>query len=73
VTRAGAATPVPAADRKATPRLRVVQGGGVAGLGDAVRVDRVRNARARISAGYYDRPDVRDRVLTAVLDEIDEG
>jgi hypothetical protein len=47
--------------------------GGRAGQHDAsVRWERVRNARTRISAGYYDRPDVRDRVLTAVLDEIDE-
>ena len=70
VTTAAAATPVPAVSRKAAPRLRVVQGGAGAG---AVRMERVRNARARISAGYYDRPDVRDRVLTAVLDEIDEN
>jgi hypothetical protein len=37
-----------------------------------VRWERVRNARARITAGYYDRPEVRERVLTAVLDEIDD-
>jgi len=36
-----------------------------------VRWERVRTARARISAGYYDRPDVRERVLTAVLDELE--
>jgi len=34
--------------------------------------DRVRTARARISAGYYDRPDVRERVLAALLDELDD-
>ena len=73
MTTAGAATPVPVASPKATPRLRVVQGGGGAGRDGAVRMERIRNARARISAGYYDRPDVRDRVLTAVLDEIDES
>ena len=63
--------PSGAASHRGVPRLRVVKGGRAA-RDASVRWDRVRNARARISAGYYDRPDVRERVLTAVLDEIDE-
>ena len=55
-----------------TPKLSVVKGGRTADHEPSVRWDRVRNARARISAGYYDRPDVRERVLSAVLDEIDD-
>ena len=38
----------------------------------AVRWDRVRNARARISGGYYDHPEIREQVLSAVLDEIED-
>lgn len=72
VTTAGATTPAMAASRKAPPRLRVVKGGRAGERDASVRWDRVRNARARIATGYYDQPDVRDRVLTAVLDEIDE-
>ena len=64
--------PARAASRRASPRLRVVKGGRAGEHDASVRWERVRSARTRISAGYYDRPDVRDRVLTAVLDEIDE-
>ena len=57
--------------------LRLVTPAGVSRSGrrtassPSVRWERVRTARARISAGYYDRPDVRERVLTAVLDELE--
>lgn len=70
MTRADATTLTKIVRRKATPQLRVVEGG--IERDPSVRWDRVRNARARITAGYYDRPEVLERVLTAVLDEIDE-
>jgi hypothetical protein len=37
---------------------------------DAVRGSRVMTAQARISAGYYERADVQDLVVTAVLNEL---
>ena len=72
VTTAGATTPAVAASRKAPPRLSVVKGGRAAERDSSVRMDRVRNARARVASGYYDRPDVRDRVLSAVIEEFEE-
>ena len=72
VTTAGATTPAVAASRKAPPRLSVVKGGRAAEGIPTVRLDRVRNARARVASGYYNRPDVRDRVLSAVIDEFGE-
>ncbi len=71
-TREAATTTVMTASRTLVPRLRVVNGGRAGRRDDGIRWDRVRNARARISTGYYDRPDVRERELAAVLDEIDE-
>ncbi len=56
--------------RRTTPQLRVVRGSRGVRPDPTVRWERVRSARARIDAGYYDRPEVRERVLTAVLDEI---
>ena len=59
------------------PVLRLVTSDGVSRNGrvapssPTVRGDKVRTARARISAGYYDRPDVRERVLAAVLEELE--
>ena len=38
--------------------------------GDEVRGSRVMTAQARISAGYYERADVQDLVVTAVLNEL---
>jgi hypothetical protein len=35
-----------------------------------VRWARVTTARTRIGAGYYERPDVQDLVVTAVLNEL---
>jgi hypothetical protein len=57
--------------------LRLVTGGRPARSPRAaeakpVRWERVRNARARIDAGFYDRPDVRERVLAAVLEELEK-
>ena len=37
---------------------------------DVVRLSRVRVALQRISSGYYDRDEVRDRLATAVLHEL---
>ena len=37
-----------------------------------VRWARVNAARARIAAGYYDRENVRERLLDALLDELTE-
>jgi len=49
--------------------LQVVPGGADAQGGEA-RWGRIRNARARAAAGYYDRPEVREQVLEAVLREL---
>jgi len=71
------ATPMPAS-RRARPVLKLVTGGRQVKPGQAaprkgpVRWEKVRTARARISAGFYDRPDVRERVLAAVLRSLDE-
>jgi hypothetical protein len=35
-----------------------------------LRWSRVQAARARIAAGFYDRDDVREKLLNAVLDEL---
>ena len=37
-----------------------------------VRLARVRDARQRIDSGWYDRAEVRDRLVEAVLHEIRE-
>jgi hypothetical protein len=38
-----------------------------------VRWSRVRAARARIASGFYDRADVREQLLDAILDELTDG
>ncbi len=65
------------ASRPARPVLKLVTGGREVKPGQTprkgpVRWEKVRTARARISAGFYDRPDVRERVLAAVLRSLDE-
>ena len=40
------------------------------GDGPRVRWTRVTTARTRIGAGFYERPDVQDLVVTAVLNEL---
>ena len=62
-------------ERTAPPVLRLVENGTVATEGlpapsTRLRLGKVRTAQARISAGYYDREDVRERVLIAVLAEL---
>jgi len=72
VTTAGVAAPAMITKRPAPPKLSLVRGGRLAERETPVRWERVRGARVRITAGYYDRPDVRERVLAAVLDEIED-
>jgi hypothetical protein len=40
--------------------------------GPAVRWSRVQSARARIAAEYYDRGEVRDRLVEALLSELEK-
>jgi hypothetical protein len=53
-------------------RVRLVPvTGGKSSRGEAdVRWSRVRAARARIAAGFYDRADVREKLLDAILAEL---
>ncbi len=53
-------------------RLRLVpQAAGRRGrAAEGVRWSRVRAARARIAAGYYDRADVSEKLVEAVLTEL---
>ena len=54
----------PITPRPFAERASVVRGGAV------VRGARVMTAQARITAGYYERADVQDLVVTAVLNEL---
>ncbi|MBI1796695.1 MAG: hypothetical protein HYR74_06550 [Candidatus Eisenbacteria bacterium] len=36
-----------------------------------IRAGRVQSAQARIAAGHYDRPDVRARLVDALIEAID--
>jgi len=45
--------------------------GPAAGGSEPIRWNKVRIARARAAAGFYDRPDVRERVVEALLRELD--
>ena len=48
--------------------------GGGRSRGEAgVRWSRVKAARARIAAGFYDRDDVREELLNAIMDELAES
>ena len=40
---------------------------------NVVRLSRVRTALKRISSGFYDRDEVRDRLATAVLKELQDS
>jgi len=58
---------------RAEPVLRLVTREGVGAAVPArpsVRWSRVRTAQARIDAGFYDRDEVREEVMRAVLDEL---
>lgn len=58
--------------RSASPRAAQRAGAPVVAL-PPVRLTRVRTALRRIASGYYDRDDVRDRLVAAVLKEIDKA
>ncbi len=60
--RRRAAVSAPSASRALStpPTLHVIPGG-------AARAAKIRDVRARILAGYYDRLDVRSRLADAVL------
>lgn len=51
------------------PVLRLV-GSEPQARGVRVRLSRVRTAQARIAADYYDRPLVKERILDALLAEL---
>jgi hypothetical protein len=53
------------------PRLELVVTPSAAPGPEPIRWSRVRTARARVAAGYYDRADVMERLATAVLAEIE--
>ena len=53
----------PLTSRRAAPAPAPVDG-------PRVRWARVTTARTRIGTGYYERPDVQDLVVTAVLNEL---
>lgn len=52
--------PAPLRATRTVPQLSLVPG-------RALRWAKIRNVRARIAAGYYDREDVRSRLADAVL------
>ncbi len=52
------------------PRLRLVPPPSRRREEGGVRWSRVAGARSRIASGYYDRDEVRDRLLDALLDEL---
>jgi hypothetical protein len=51
-------------------RMRLVEVPKRGGRDSGVRWSRVEGARARIASGYYDRDDVRERLLDVLLDEL---
>ena len=51
-------------------RLVTVTGGKRSPGEAGVRWSRVKAARARVAAGFYDRADVREKLLGAILDEL---
>lgn len=52
------------------PRSRMRLVPAPAGDDAGVRWSRVAGARARIASGYYDRDEVRDRLLETLLEEL---
>ncbi len=57
------------------PRTQVRSTGKVIPLeveSRVVRWDKVAKARERIAAGHYDRPEVRERMIEALLEELRE-
>jgi hypothetical protein len=52
------------------PKKSTARRAPLAATPDVVRLSRVRTALQRISNGFYDRDEVRDRLATAVLKEL---
>ena len=54
------------------PGLRVIRTNRseAAGGGESIRWSKVVTAQTRIAEGYYDRDEVRERLLGQVLDEL---
>lgn len=65
--RRPASAPPDALGRVVPPQLSLVPRPGE----EAVRWPRVTTARARIAAGYYERPEVMTRLADALLKEIE--
>jgi hypothetical protein len=59
-----------ASQGRARMRLVPVAGKTAPRAEAGVRRSRVKAARARIAAGFYDRAEVREKVLDAILDEL---
>jgi hypothetical protein len=58
--------------KRSQPRVRLVPSAGGKPDDAGVRWSRVGRARERIAAGYYDREDVRERLLEAIVRELSE-
>ena len=56
--------------RRGRVRLVTATAGKCPGGEVGVRCSRVKAARARIATGFYDRVDVREELLDAILDEL---
>jgi hypothetical protein len=56
--------------RRGCMRLVTITGEERSGGEAGVRWSRVRAARARIAAGFYDRAEVREQLLDVILDEL---
>jgi hypothetical protein len=50
--------------------MRLVEAPAAQRQDAGVRWARVEGARARIAAGYYDRTEVRERLLDTLMDEL---
>jgi len=59
--------------RKSSPRRNANLRSVPVANAPLVRLPRVRTAQKRIESGYYDRNDVRDRLVNAVLQVIRKG
>jgi hypothetical protein len=53
------------------PRMRLVPAPAGETEDAGVRWSRVTGARSRIAAGYYDRVEVRERLLDVLLEELE--
>jgi hypothetical protein len=56
--------------RATRPVLRVIQNPNDTSAAPRIRWSKVMTAQTRVAEGYYDREDVRDLLLSNVLDEL---